>query len=193
MRKTVRVAAVMAVSAVALAFQGCDKSESYSDLLRDEEKAVNWYLADQKVEVEIPAGNDFLTGADAPFYKMDEDGNVYMQVIDKGDPENRAKTGDRVYFMFSARNIKNLYETGYSSVEGNAGTITGSTSQFYFTYGDMSVTSSSTFGTGIQLPLGYLGYFSEVNLIVKSYAGFSDSQASCVPYVMNVKYLKPEY
>lgn len=172
---------------------GCSDSESYSDLLRDEEKAVNWYLADQKVEVNLPPDNNFITGEDAPFYKLDEDGYVYMQVINKGDMENRAQTGDRVYFIFSGRNIKNLYETGFAAVEGNSGTITSSTSSFYFIYGDMSVTSSTTFGSGIQMPLDYLGYFSEVNLIVKSYAGFNDTQSTCLPYVMNVKYLKPEY
>ena len=39
----------------------------------------------------------------------------------------------------------------------------------------------------------YLGYNSEVNLVLRSYIGFTNDQAQCLPYAMNVRYFKPEY
>ena len=40
----------------------CSKEQSYSELLRDEEKTVNWFLSNQKVEAEIPSDSVFLVG-----------------------------------------------------------------------------------------------------------------------------------
>lgn len=169
----------------------CSKSESYSDLLKEEEKAVNWYLANHRVETEIPKDGNFETGTDAPFYKMDDDGYIYMQVISKGDPDEKVVAGDKVYFLYTRWNIKNLYELGASQSDSN--TMTGTLSEYYFFYGDTSSGNGLLYGKGMQLPLKYLNYHSEVNLVLKSYEGFSIDQSECTPYVVNVKYLKPEY
>lgn len=67
-----------------IAFCSCDDNKSYADLLEDETKAVNSFLADQCVIDKIPADSNFVVGPDAPYYKMDEEGDVYMQVINKG-------------------------------------------------------------------------------------------------------------
>ena len=68
-----------------LLLTACKDTKSYSELLNDEEKAVNSFLAHQKVINEIPADTVFETGSDAPYYKIDEDGDIYMQVIKPGD------------------------------------------------------------------------------------------------------------
>lgn len=68
-----------------LSLAACDDSKSYSELLEDEDKAVNSFLANQKVINEIPADTVFETGEDAPYYRIEPEGNVYMQVINAGD------------------------------------------------------------------------------------------------------------
>ncbi len=172
---------------------GCDKSESYSDLLRDEERAVNWYLAQHRVETEVPADSIFEIGKDAPFYRMNEDGTVYMQVVKAGDPADKPADGDRVYFRFERQNIKYLYEGLDVTPEGNMDNFNVALGATSFIMGNRSLQSTTKYGTGIQLPMTYLGYFSEVNLVLKSYAGFPENQSECTPYIMTVKYFKPEY
>ena len=63
-----------------------------------------------------------------------------------------------------------------------------------FILGETTLTSSTRYGTGIQLPVTYLGYYSEVELVVKSLEGFVDSeQANCVPYVYKLRYFPALY
>lgn len=192
----------MAAACLALAAGGglasCDKTESYSDLLRDEEKAVNWYLAQQRVETEVPADSVFETGKNAPFYRMNEDGTVYMQVINAGDMKDRPKDGDKVFFRFMRQNIKALYNGIENDPFGNMDDLANAMGNTYLFYGNETYPTSTQYGTGIQVPLDYLGYYSEVNLVVKSYSGFTGNkfqaeQTSCIPFLINVKYYKPEY
>ena len=98
----------------------CDDTKSYADLLDDETKAVNNFLADQCVIDEIPADSNFVVGIDAPYYKMDEEGDVYMQVIDRGDITDKAEENQLIYFRFMRYNL-NYYITGGDLIgEGNA-------------------------------------------------------------------------
>ncbi len=69
-------------------------------------KAVNLYLADQTIETTLPEDNDFITGEDAPYYRLDNDGNVFMQVVKKGDGE-MAQSDQLIYFRFMRYNLIN--------------------------------------------------------------------------------------
>lgn len=184
--------------ALAMGMASCDDSESYSDLLRDEEKAVNWYLAQHRVETEVPADGKFETGADAPYYRMDADGTIYMQVIDAGDSDDRPEVGDKVLFRFERRNIKAMYSGIDPGSFGNMDNLDSPIGSTYLFYGNTTYPTTTQFGTGMQVPLDYLGYYSEVNLVLKSYSGFTGAtfqkeQSSCIPFLVNVKYYKPEY
>ncbi|MCH5227581.1 MAG: DUF4827 family protein [Muribaculaceae bacterium] len=180
----------------------CSKTQSYSELLREEEKACNWYLASKNVMLELPEdARDLITsetigedglpyGEDAPFYKLDEEGYVYMQVV-VASFEEMVDEGDLVYFRFLRSSIKDMYE-GLTPVQmGNQDYLPNGTTSFV--YKNTFLSSSTTWGTGVQMPLKYVGYNSEVNLVLKSYYGFTDEQTYCVPYIMNIKYFKPEY
>lgn len=183
---------LLAAAFLAVALSSCEKSESYSELLRDENKAVNWYLSTQKVENEIPADStSFEVGPEAPFYRLDPDGYVYMQVISKGDPDQRVKTGDLVYFRFTRQNLKYLYNGIEAGDTGNSADVTSVSTSFV--YQNQNLTSTTEWGTGIQMPLAFFGYNSEVNLVLRSYYGFSADQSSCYPYLINIRYFKPEY
>lgn len=202
-KKTVHFIALSLLLFAGIGVSSCSESQSYSELLREEEKAVNWYLAQHQVLLDLPADSiSFETGEDAPFYKLDEDGYIYMQVISKGELNSQGKpadpvaSGDLVYFRYSRRNILYLSQGADAPVEGNSEYVLPDATQsvpYNFVYKNTYLTTATTWGTGIQAPLKYLGYNSEVNLVLKSYYGFAQDQTSCIPYIMNVRYFKPEY
>ena len=178
-----------------LVLSGCSKSQSYSELLRDEEHAVNWFLAKYNVVLELPENvSDIITyteaGDDAPYYKLDPEGYVYMQVI-SANFTDMVDEGDLVYFRFSRENIEDMYNGIESDSTGNSDYLPNGTTSFI--YKNTYLPSTTKWGTGIQMPLRYLGYNSEVNLVLKSYYGFTEEQSYCIPYLMNIRYFRPEY
>lgn len=185
----------MALAVFTQGFASCEKSQSYSELLRQEEKAVNRFLADQRVENNVPADSiSFEVGENAPFYRLDQDGYLYMQVINKGDLTQKVKPGDLVYFRFNREDLKARYQGQESQPIGNQNGFQNSADySFSFVFKNNYLASSEAWGQGVQWPLKFLGYNSEVNLVLQSYYGFSDDQTQCIPYLINIKYYRPEY
>lgn len=190
--------------AVCLSFASCEDTQSYSDLLKEQEHAVNWYIAKHTVSLQIPENGDFITGEDAPFYKMDDDGDVYMQVINKGDdfPENATEeqkteiqfnTGDKVYLRFMRMNLKYYYQYGTENWEGNSEIMDNALGSVPIIFGNNILTSTTQYGEGIQVPMKYLHNNCEVNLIVKSTQGFTSDQSQCIPYLYKIQYFKAVY
>lgn len=182
---------------VSLMISSCDNTKSYSDLLKNEQKVSNWFLAQHTVCNEIPSDSVFLTGPDAPYYKMDPDGYIYMQVLKADDVKDRKipASGDQVYFTYTRYNIETMYNSNTLIVsgEGNQEDFLNSVGNTYFLFNNYSVSSSSQYGSGIQTPVSYLGYNSEVNILLKSYYGFSSENTTCIPYLVNTRYFKAEY
>ena len=141
-----------------LMLASCDDNVSYAELLNRENLAVNNFLADQVVLLDIPADTVFEVGPDAPYYRLDEDGQLYMQVLNAGTPG---------------------YKVQYNE-------------QIYFRYGNYSLTSSLTYGTGIQTPLEFLPIDCEVNLVVKSTVGWQSDQTDVIPYLYRLTYQRRE-
>lgn len=168
----------------------CDDTESYADLLKDENKAVNNFLSDQKVINEIPADSIFEYGVDAPYYKMDDDGNIYMQVIKPGSKDNMAKNDQLIYFRFTRYDLFSYSNGVLPEGWGNANDFDYKNTEFRF--GNYSLPSSSQWGTAIQLPLYYLGIDCEVNLVIKSQYGYTDEISNVVPFMYNVRYFKSQ-
>lgn len=189
--KTGTVAA--AAICMLLGAASCSKGKSYSELLRDEEKATNWYLSGQRVETSVPADSVLVTGPEAPFYRLDKDGYVYMQVVELGDTSDMVEAGDLVYFRFMRRNLLHMYEGQTVVPEGNADNMNSGLGTTSFIYLNQELSGTTTWGSGIQMPLTMVGNHSEVNLVLRSYYGFQVDQADCIPYVINIKYFKAEY
>ena len=175
-----RIFSVLYLLSFLMVFASCHDTKSYSELLNEEEEAVNWFLANERIVPYVPEDSVFQTGPDAPYYRMDNDGYVYMQVVDRGDMNDRPSKGKRVYFRFKSRNIKDLYNGITASWSGNADNLELTSTSLI--YGNTSITSTISWGEGIQVPLGYVGYNSEVNLVIKSPQGMLDGQASCIPF-----------
>lgn len=186
-------ATAMAIAMLGVTAMSCDDGKSYAELLTDETHAVNSFLANHRVQLGIPEYDEIETGADAPFYRLDEEGNVYMQVLSKGNKDMMTKDDDLVYFRFT-RNSLFLYDvaTGEFPEEGwgNSEDLTvGSAS---FRYNNYTLTSSSQWGSGLQLPLSVLGLGCRVNLVIKSQYGLSNEISQVVPfYYYDVRYFPP--
>lgn len=176
-----------------LSLASCENTKSYSELLKEETEAVNWYLAQNKVVTSVPEDSVFILGDDAPFYRMNADGTVYMRVINPGDKEKRPKKGDTVFFRFMRKNINYLYQGMTVAGEGNAENMNSSLNGTSLVYGNTTLTSTTQYGEGLQVPLGYLGYDCEVDLIVKSTMGFTSDISNCIPFVYNIRYFRAEY
>lgn len=181
----------MTLCAICTVMTSCSDHESYANLLKDEEKATNWYMAQRSICLEIPKDSVFEVGPDAPYYKMDEAGYVYMQVLKVGDRKNMPEKNARVLFRYMRMNIKTFYLNGVESWEGNADDMAMASSQFFFK--NFALESSQLYGSGIQTPVSYLGYDCEVNLVLRSYYGFAKDQSKCQPYALHIKYYKAEY
>lgn len=153
MNKARRLLPLLAALPMLLMIFACEDGKSYSDLLREEEKATNWYMAQQTIELNVPEDSVLQYGPDAPYYKLDPDGYIYLQVINPGDTTKPVK-GDLVYFRFKRKNLKNWYEGNETAFEGNddLGSALGATS---FVYDEMTIVSSSKYGEGIQWPLKF--------------------------------------
>ena len=192
MMKNKIVAYLIAGIAAVLALGSCSSGVSYAELLRDERKATNKFLAYQRVENEIPADSIFETGPAAPYYRLDEDGNVYMQVVRAGSRDNRPAAQQKIYFRFTYYSLFE-WEPGIDPeaagiTAGNAGDS--QIQSTYFIYGNYDLEASYQWGYGLQMPLKFVGFDSEVNLVIKSQYGFSSEIANVVPYLYTVRYFR---
>lgn len=180
-----------AASTAAMSLTGCDDGKSYADLLTEETHAVNLFLSNHKVVDDIPADSVFEYGSDAPYYRINEDGTLYMQVINPGTKDNRVKDDELIYFRYTRYNLKYYYEYGQLIGEGNSNDLGNPSSSFR--YGNTMLSSAATYGMGIQEPLKFLGIDCEVNLVVKSQLGPTNDIAYVIPYLFNLRYFRQPY
>lgn len=174
--------------AAAVALSSCSDSKSYAELLTEENHAVNNYLADHRVTNTIPTDTTFVfeTGPNAPYYRLDEDGNMYMQVVNPGTPGNYAKADQVIYFRYTRYDL-NSYKDG-TLPEGTGNEVDMSYLNTWFRYDNFSLQSSYKWGVGVQMPLRYLPIDCEVNIIIKSQYGFYDETAYVLPFLYRIRY-----
>lgn len=170
------------------ALSSCSDSKSYAELLKEETFYVNNFLADNKVINTIPTDTtfQFITGENAPYYRLDTEGNVYMQVIKPGTPGNYAKDDQIIYFRYTRYSLSEYVNgklpDGYGN-EDDMGFI-----NTWFRFNNYSLQSSYQWGTAIQMPLKYLPIDCEVKLVVKSQYGIYDEIAYVIPFLYRLRY-----
>lgn len=157
------------------------------DLRNRENRAINKYISQFRVIDAVPDIKDIQTGSDAPYYKLDVDGKVYMQVLQKGNG-SVPEYGDKIYFRFDRYNLIYFLENGYlGDPFGNISDISSSATSFILNDED------SQWGSAIQMPLLLgLPLGSEVNLVVTSDLGFTNEIANITPFLYKVMYLRNE-
>ena len=180
--------AIMLAITVLMMLAACNNDESYADRLNDERNAVNAYLANHRIVMSVPEDTVFEIGENAPFYRIDTDGNVYMQVLKAGDRINdRAKKSEPIYFRYSRYNLATWYADGvWKPTDGNENTMDAASCSFNFS--DYTLPSSSQWGYGLQYPLLFLGVECEVNLVIKSQYGLTNEISYVTPFFYHVRY-----
>jgi len=179
---------MFAVAATLLVTASCSDDVSYSDRLNTERHSVNAFLANYRVENDIPADTVFEVGVKAPYYRIDPDGNVYMQVLNAGDRKNdKPKNYEPFYFRYTRYSLNDWYTYGQlAAYESNEDDM--SISSASFKYKDFTLATSAAWGYGLQLPLNFLGSECEVNVIIKSQYGPTGEIASVTPFLYHVRY-----
>ena len=110
-----------------------------------------------------------------------------MQVLNAGDKNDKAKTGEPIYFRYSRYSLSTWYADGTWTVySGNENTMDALSCTF--NYGDYTLPSSSQWGYGLQYPLLFLGVECEVNLVIKSQYGFTSEISYVMPFFYHVRY-----
>ena len=177
------------ILSVAVLATSCDDTKSYSELLDEETKHVNAYLANQVLINEIPADSIFEAGVDAPYYRIDNEGNVYMQVVKYGT-QGDVKDDQQVYFRYTRYDLSQ-----YDSLKGELPEGVGNSEDLeyeptWFRFKNYTLTTSSQYGSGIQMPLYFLPLGSEANVIIKSQYGFTSEISYVTPFLYNIRYYK---
>ena len=172
MKNRIHIIAVCAAAfAMIVSLAGCKEKKSYAQLLTEENKAVNTFLANNIVVTSVPDDNRFEVGPEAPYYQLDEE----------------VQDDELVYFRFTRWNLR-LYAAAGELPEGSGNATNVALGAASFRYGNYTLTSSSQWGSGLQMPLKYLGMDCEVNLIIKSQYGVTSEMANVVPFLYNVRY-----
>lgn len=157
------------------------------DLRNRENRAIKKFISQFRVIDAVPDVKDIQTGSDAPYYKLDADGKIYMQVLQKGNG-SVPEYGDKIYFRFDRYNLIYFLENGHlGDASGNISDISLSATSFILNDED------SQWGSAIQMPmlLG-LPLGSEVNLVVASDLGFTNEIANITPFLYKVRYIQDE-
>lgn len=186
------VYAIIVTALAAIAVSGCNDQKSYAEYLSDENKSVNSFLANNRVVPYEQRDSTFAfeVGEDAPYYELDDEGNVYMQVLNAGTPGNRAAVDELIYFRFTRYNLNQYVDNKLPAGDGNSVDLTNGNTSFRFS--NMSASASYQWGEGIQMPLIYLPIDCEVNLVVKSQYGLYSEISYVVPYLYNLRYFKSQ-
>lgn len=171
------------VTALAV-FTSCDEGKSYAELLNEEDMYVNNFLADNKVELSIPADTVFRYGADAPYYRLDEDGTMYMQVLEPGTKGNMVRSNEQVYFRYTRYALSGYKNGKLPDGQGNNLTL----GPCWFRYNNYQIQASYTWGYGVQYPLSLLPLDAKVNIVIKSQMGPTNEQSDVQPYLWQLTY-----
>lgn len=157
------------------------------DMKKKEDQAIKAYLKKFDVIDELPAISDIQVGSVAPYYRLNPEGSVYMQLVRRGTAP-AVKAGDKIEFRYFKYNLLTYLEEGkLPTGEGNLDSPQESPSTLIL---GSDEGESLRYGTGIQLPL-LLGLpsNSEVNLVVASSVGAPADAHTLTPYLYNVRYL----
>lgn len=179
--------------AVVVAFSACNKTETYADLLKKENKALDRFLKENSIQVldYIESGQTF----DKNQYYKDPSG-VYYRVIDYGDLDNMASAEFRTPVILRYGPILDIINNNDTLDIGNQWQST-SIYTMGFSYGNPSTyqrdsKSYTNYGEyqeylylspAIALPLKYVGDKGKVSMIVPFSAGsFYQNYTSYSPY-----------
>lgn len=183
----------MIVCAALLALS-CSKTKSYTDMLKDQKKAIE-RLKDKEGFVflkKFPKDSVFKANE---FVELEN--GVYLNIIDKGTSERAVAGQTKILYrctMYYPMDTAYIYLTnsaGYhiipyyynlvsngSCISSNYGPHSNGTSPYSFIYGDYT---SSDVGEGLMTPLQFVGDRAKVKLIVPFKRGLPTDNSNGEP------------
>lgn len=174
---------ILMIVCVALSILSCSKTKSYTDMLKDERKAIERLIDDEGIKLlgEFPKDSVFQ---DNEFFKLSNE--VYINIVDLGGA-NKAVSGktevlarfDASYFMDDTTRISNYgpNSNGLYPME--------------FKYGHSTASGYASYliSEGLQTGLQYVGHKGKVKLIIPFKRGSStDMQGGDPVYIRIIEY-----
>ena len=177
-----------------LLITSCDKTQSYADMLKAEEKAIERLMDEEDIVVlkEYPADGVFKENE---FYQMDND--VYINVIDSGNGNRIGTKRQNVNSRFVVRFFKSdtLELDGFASSRLPVTFSYQNYTEDYYIWGydqndtNVDAVMSSFICEGLASGLQHVGDSAVVKLIVPFKVGPSSFQSSGEPlYFPKVRY-----
>ncbi|CAK7021039.1 MAG: hypothetical protein PARBB_01378 [Parabacteroides distasonis] len=183
MKKGFNILLILCAALVAIS---CSKTKSYTDMLKDEKKAIERLIDENDFEIldDFPKDSIFKENQ---FVKLEN--GVYLNIIDKGSDQRAVQYKTKILYRCNMRFFMNA-----DTVIGNYGPHSNGTLPYPsnginsvpFTYGEYSSSSMyelsySFVSEGIQEPLKYVGDRAKVKIIVPFKRGTYYDQSKGLP------------
>lgn len=179
------------LSLVALLVFGasCNKTKTYADLLKEENRAIDKFIAKNKLIIldALPQNGEFKSNE---FYRDPATG-VYYNIIDVGDTVNynKIKVGDEVYVRFSGLKFFSENDTTEYS---NLDPIRSPFPEEFVYRGPVTMINKSLYSAttpGWAVPLGSVGHTGRVKMIIPFNMGSINDQMAYTPtYYESIQY-----
>lgn len=186
----------LALLAACFAFQACDDSKTYAEMLEEEKDAIKAFIKDSSIVVISQSefyAQDSTTDVSKNEYVQLASG-VYMQIVDKGstNPADTVKPNDLVLVRYEeygliekAVTLSNLNSP--TVVDEFRYTVTSSSIAGIFTQGYMLMAyQSSAVPAGWLVALNYIRDGAHVKLIVPSKMGNDNAMRQVYPYYYDI-------
>lgn len=188
----------LALFAVSFAFQACDSTKTYAEMLDDEKDAIKAFIKDSNIVVISQSefyARDSTTDVSKNEYVQLASG-VYMQIVDKGssNPADTIKPNDVILVRFEERGL--MAVDGVKSYLSNLNdptlvdefkyTVTSSSIAGIFTKGYMYLSYGTSVPAGWLVALSYVRDGAHVKLIVPSKMGQKKAMQQVYPYYYDI-------
>lgn len=187
----------LSLLAFSFAFQACDDSKTYAEMLEEEDDAIAAFIRDNDIQVISQTeffNNDSTTDVSKNEYVQLSSG-VYMQIVDKGSDNlaDTVKNKDEILVRFMEYSILDK-DTSLSNlnavetVDAFRYTVTSSSIAGIFMKGGFMYSYyGSSVPAGWLVPLPYVRDMAHVKLIVPSKMGHSTAMQYVYPYFYDIK------
>ncbi len=181
---------ILMIMCAVLAVLSCSKSrKSYTDMLKDQRKAIDKLIDQENIQVLNSYPADSVFGPNQ-FVKLDN--GVYLNVIDPGDKTRAVMYKTNVLTRFSFRyfmgdttsfSIYGPHSNGYAPVEFKYGYYTGILGAGAST---LDESLAELVSEGFQTPLQYVGDRAKVKIIVPFQIGSANDLSSGNPIYYDI-------
>ena len=184
----------LSLLACGLAFQACDNTKTYAEMLEEEKDAIKAFIKDNNIKVisQTEFYRNDSTTKENEYVQLAS--GVYMNIVNKGSANlaDTVKPNDQILVRFSEYSLMDKKATisnlGYEEVVDEFNyRVTSSSIAGQFTQGLMYSYYGTSVPAGWLVPLTYVRDMAHVRLIVPSKMGHSTAMQSVYPYYYDIR------